>query len=180
MITETQKLLLHVCCGPCASGCVDRLPEGLEPILFYSNSNIATRDEYDRRLAEVHKLAALTGRRLIVDDYDHSAWLEAVAGLEGEPEGGKRCHRCFRFNLGRAAHKAVELGCPTFTTTLTVSPRKNSALVFEAGRESGPFLELNFKKKDGFAHSLAMSRHYDMYRQPSCGCEFAPASPVLS
>jgi predicted adenine nucleotide alpha hydrolase (AANH) superfamily ATPase len=179
-MTDSQKLLLHVCCGPCASGCVDRIPEGWEPVLFFSNSNIATRDEYDRRLAEVLKLSALTGLRVVEDDYDHDAWLAAVAGLESEPEGGERCRRCFRFNLGRAARKAADLDCPRFTTTLTVSPRKKSAQVFEAGRESGPFLEVDFKKRNGFAHSVAMSRQYRMYRQSSCGCEFAPAGPVLS
>ncbi len=180
MTAEQKNLLLHVCCGPCAAGCVDRIPEGWQPVLFFSNSNIATRAEYDRRLAEVHKLSAITRLRVVEDDYNHDAWLAAVAGLEREPEGGARCRRCFRFNLSRAARKAAELGCARFTTTLTVSPRKNSAQIFEAGRESGPFLDVDFKKQDGFAHSVAMSRQYGMYRQASCGCEFAPARPVLS
>lgn len=180
MTSGSKSLLLHVCCGPCASGCVDRIPAGWDPVLFFSNSNIATREEFYRRLAEVRKLAAITGFRVVEDEYDHAAWLAAVAGLEREPEGGERCRRCFRYNLKRAARQAAELDCPAFTTTLTVSPRKKSAMVFEAGRENGPFLELDFKKNDGFAHSVAMSKQYGMYRQPSCGCEFATARPVLS
>jgi epoxyqueuosine reductase len=177
MNPNKDKLLLHACCAPCAAGCVDRIPDDWEPILFFSNSNIAPQSEYALRLEQIRKLAGILGVPLIEDTYDHEAWRAAVAGFENEPEGGERCRRCFRFRLARAAARAAELGCPRFTTTLTVSPHKNSAQIFEAGHEVGPFLELDFKKRDGFAHSLAQSRLYDLYRQNSCGCEFAFGRP---
>jgi len=101
-----------------------------------------------------------------------------VSGLEAEPEGAARCARCFRFNLARAAAKAAERGCARFTTTLTVSPRKNSRQVFEAGREVGPFWECDFKKRGGFEHSVAMSRQYGLYRQTTCGCEFSQPGAI--
>ncbi|MFO7534070.1 MAG: epoxyqueuosine reductase QueH [Kiritimatiellia bacterium] len=167
------NLLLHVCCAPCAAGCADRLPGEWVPILFFSNSNIAPREEYDRRLAQVRKLAQMLCVPLVEDEYDHDAWLQAVAGLEREPEGGSRCRRCFRFRLARAAARMQALDCPQFTTTLTVSPHKKSADVFEAGRECGPFLALDFKKRGGYEHSVAMSMEYRLYRQKTCGCEFA-------
>lgn len=115
---------------------------------------------------------------LVEDEYDHGAWLQAVAGLEGEPEGGRRCRRCFRFRMARTAARLKELDCPQFTTTLTVSPHKKSADVFEAGRECGPMLELDFKKRGGYEHSVAMSMEYRLYRQKTCGCEFAGGTPV--
>jgi predicted adenine nucleotide alpha hydrolase (AANH) superfamily ATPase len=168
-----QNLLLHICCAPCTAGCADRLPGEWTPTLFFSNSNISDRQEYDRRLESARKLAHMLCVKLVEDVYDHEAWLKAVAGLEQEPEGGARCRQCFRFRLARTAARMEELGCTRFTTTLTVSPHKKSADVFAAGRECGPFLELDFKKRGGFEHSVTMSMEYRLYRQTTCGCEFA-------
>lgn len=106
---------------------------GMEPVAFFSNSNIDTAEEFQKRLDTLRAFAEKAGIRVVADDYDHSAWLRAVKGLEGEPEGGRRCDVCFRFNLGRAAAKAAEMGLGAFTTSLTVSPHKNSARVFSAG-----------------------------------------------
>lgn len=167
-----QKLLLHVCCAPCTAGCADRLPGEWTPTLFFSNSNIATREEYDRRLKEVRRLADTLCLTLVEDEYDHAAWLKAVEGLEKEPEGGARCKQCFRFRMARTAARLADLGCSAFTTTLTVSPHKKSVDVFAAGRESGSFLELDFKKRGGYEHSVTMSMEYRLYRQKTCGCEF--------
>ena len=129
-----RAVLLHVCCGPCSTHCVRAMREGgMEPVAFFSNSNIDTAEEFQKRLDTLRAFAEKAGIRVVADDYDHSAWLRAVKGLEGEPEGGRRCDVCFRFNLGRAAAKAAEMGFGAFTTSLTVSPHKNSARVFSAG-----------------------------------------------
>ena len=126
-MTEKSALLLHICCAPCGGGCVGR-PEMIDPerkvTLFFSNSNLDSEAEFLRRLAPVRQLAELYGLELIVDPYDHAAWLAAVKGLEGEAEGGSRCRKCFEFNLRRTQMAAAERG---FATTLTVSPRKSSA-----------------------------------------------------
>jgi predicted adenine nucleotide alpha hydrolase (AANH) superfamily ATPase len=167
-----QNLLLHVCCAPCTAGCADRLPGEWTPTLFFSNSNIAPREEYDRRLKEVRRLADELCLTVVEDVYDHEAWLEAVAGLENEPEGGARCKRCFQFRMARTAARLADLGCTKFTTTLTVSPHKKSPDIFAAGNACGSFLELDFKKRGGYEHSVAMSLEYRLYRQKSCGCEF--------
>ena len=116
------EILLHVCCAPCGGGCVERLlREGRQVRLYYSNSNLASLDEFERRLDSVKRLATHFGVPLEVDAYDHAAYLAAVAGLENEPERGARCAKCFAFNLGRTAKRAAELGV-TFSTTLTVLP----------------------------------------------------------
>ena len=185
-------VLLHVCCGPCASACVLRLKEetGRPTILFFSNSNIDTREEYDRRLAAVRRLAEADGLEVVVDEYDHADWLEQVAhGHEYDPEKGERCARCFRYSLTRAARYAAAHGLEAFTTSLTVSPHKVSPMVFAAGADAawtvstascggvsaaGPaFLEIDFKKRDGFLLSLRRSAELGLYRQNYCGCEFS-------
>lgn len=173
-----MKVLLHCCCGPCASACVPRLVEpGHDVVLYFANSNIDSREEFDRRLDQVRKLAAADGVPLAVEPYDHADWLERVAkGLEDEPEKGARCDRCFRYNLGKAAAFAAANGFDSFTTSLTVSPHKVSERVFAAGRAAAgsavPLLEENFKKRDGFKRSLERSAVLGLYRQNYCGCEF--------
>lgn len=173
-----DKILLHTCCGPCASACIERLrEEGFDVTLFFSNANIAPQEEYARRRDTARHLAELTGAGFVEDEEaSHNEWLETVAkGFEGEPEGGTRCRRCFEFNLARAAAYAKGHGFGKFTTSLTVSPHKRSATVFEAGREAGgeAFAEMDFKKRDGFRRSVALAAEYGLYRQSYCGCEYS-------
>jgi len=169
-------ILLHSCCGPCASACVPRLKElGHRPVMYFANSNIDTCEEFEKRLGEARKLAAAEGVELVVEPYDHKEWLREVAkGYETEPEKGRRCERCFRYNLGKTAAYAAAHGLEAFTTSLTVSPHKVSEQVFAAGRAAGAnFLAENFKKHDGFKRSLARSAELGLYRQSYCGCEFS-------
>lgn len=177
-MSASGKLLLHACCGPCASACVERVREdGLEPVLFFSNANIAPREEYLKRLESARRLAAAEGVELVEDTGAcHAEWLEKVAkGFENEPEGGLRCRRCFAFSLSRAAAYAAENGYATFSTSLTVSPHKRSATVFEAGMEAGgdAFAPYDFKKRDGFRRSVEKAKALGLYRQDYCGCEFS-------
>ena len=173
-----SKILLHICCGPCASACIERLrEEGFDVTLFFSNANIAPQEEYEHRRETAKRLAELTDTPFVEDaGASHAEWLEKVAkGFENEPEGGARCRRCFAFNLARAAAYAEAHGFEKFTTSLTVSPHKRSETVFEAGREvgGGAFAAENFKKRDGFRRSLELSAQYGLYRQNYCGCEFS-------
>ena len=173
---KPKRVLLHVCCGPCASHCIGVLREqGIEVTLFFSNANIFPEEERLLRLENVRKLATIVGAPLVVDEPPHGDWLAAVAGFESEPEGGARCRRCFGFNLARARDYAVANGFDAFTTSLTVSPHKNSALIFDVGRSLDPerFLPVDFKKNDGFLHSVALAKEYGLYRQGYCGCEFS-------
>ena len=170
---QEEGLLLHICCAPCGGGCVERLlAEGRRPRLYYSNSNLATLEEFERRLESVRLLARHFGVALEVDPYDHAAYLAAVSGFEHEPERGARCVRCFAFNLGRTARRAAELGM-RFATTLTVSPHKDSAVIFAAGSAFGHFEAIDFKKRDGFLRSNRIARELGFYRQKFCGCEFS-------
>lgn len=172
------ELLLHICCAPCGGSCVERLiAAGRPPCLYYSNSNLESRAEFDRRLESVVRLAEHFQLPLEVDPYDHDAWLKATAGLENEPEGGRRCARCFAFSLGRAA--AFAAGKP-FCTTLTVSPCKSSAVLFAVGASWPEFEAIDFKKRDGYRRSCEIARELGFYRQNFCGCEFSHRRPEPS
>lgn len=169
-----EPLLLHICCGPCGSGCLPRLKDR-RVVLYYSNSNIGTREEYERRLDSVRILAEVYGVELETDPYDHEAWLAHISRLENAadcPERGARCALCFAFSLERTARRAAELGM-NFATTLTVSPHKRSDVIFAAGARYARFEAIDFKKKDGFLLSLRESARLGLYRQRFCGCEFS-------
>ena len=131
--TEKPSLLLHVCCGPCATQSVVRLQGEYDVTLFFSNSNISPRSEYDKRLEEARKLARVTALPLVEDPYDHEGWRQSIRGFEKEPERGRRCEKCFEFNLSRASSYAIANGFARFTTTLTISPHKDARQIFKIG-----------------------------------------------
>jgi epoxyqueuosine reductase len=174
-----SPVLLHACCAPCAAPSIERLLDnGQKVVIFYANSNIYPYEEYLKRLSHIRRLADFFTVEVIEDTWDHDAWLKAVRGLENEPEGGKRCQVCFAFNLARTRKKADELNMELFTTTLTLSPHKNSPAIFSIGNRLGGFLEENFKKKEGFKRSLQLSKELNLYRQSYCGCEFSLRSSL--
>jgi predicted adenine nucleotide alpha hydrolase (AANH) superfamily ATPase len=173
--TAAKRLLLHVCCAPCSTAAIERLRTRYAVTGFFSNSNIAPEPEYWRRLQEAERIAGEMQIPFVVDTYDHAAWLECIAGYENEPEGGTRCERCFAFSLSHAADYARQHGFDLYTTTLTISPHKDSATIFRVGRDQGPFLAVDLKKKEGFKRTLELSRQYELYRQAYCGCEFSRA-----
>jgi predicted adenine nucleotide alpha hydrolase (AANH) superfamily ATPase len=144
--------------------------------LFFSNANIAPHDEFLKRLATVRQLSEQWEVPLLVDEPDHADWLaQAAAGLESEREKGLRCERCFRYSLGRTQAAMASRGFDGFTTTLTVSPHKHTPTLFQVGRslDAERFLAVDFKKSNGFQHSLKLSAELGLYRQSWCGCEFS-------
>lgn len=174
--TPARGVALHVCCGPCASACVPRLvADGYRVTMVFANSNIDTEEEFERRRAAAERLAENDGVGFVALEYDHGEWLsEVAAGFESEKEGGSRCERCFRYSLAKTAQYASSAGIPLFTSSLSVSPHKNSRKVFAAGAAAGEgFLEVDFKKKDGFLLSVRRSEELGLYRQSYCGCEFS-------
>ena len=180
---RTPSVLLHVCCAPCSSYCLEYLSEYFDITVYYYNPNITKPEEYAYRLSEEKRYIALrTDFRhpvgMTESEYDPKVFFEAVKGLEKEPEGGARCEKCFRLRLEASAKKAKELGMDCFTTTLTISPLKNAALLNEIGEEMGErygvmWLPSDFKKKEGYKRSIVLSHEYDLYRQNYCGCVFS-------
>ena len=132
-----REILLHACCAPCSGAVLECLRDsGIRPVVFFSNSNIAPREEYELRLSELRRYGDVMGVEVVADEYDHAAWLAAVRGLEREPERGARCAACFRFRLERAARYAASRGLPVVATTLASSRWKDLDQVNAAGLDA--------------------------------------------
>jgi len=179
---EVPVLLLHSCCAPCSSYVLEYLSEHFRIILLYYNPNIMPANEYYHRLSEQKRLLTLINARhgieLAESRYAEQEFLEAVKGLENEPEGGARCEKCFRLRLTEAAKAAKEYGADYFATTLTVSPHKNAQKINEIGLEieaeyGVKYLLSDFKKKNGYKRSIELAGQYGLYRQDYCGCVFS-------
>lgn len=177
-----EKLLLHACCAPCSSYVLEYLTAFFDITVFYCNPNITDKEEYEHRLTELYKLCERApfckGVQIVDDGYAPNIFFDAARGFEGEPEGERRCDRCFALRLSRTADYAKENGFPLFATTLTVSPHKNARLINDSGiaeseRSGVPYLISDFKKKGGYQRSIVLSREYGLYRQRFCGCEFS-------
>ena len=173
------KLLLHSCCAPWSSACLERLKDHFSITVLYYNPNIGSEEEYQKRKAEQIRLLKETGWAEILDcDYDKGAFDEMVKGYENEPERGKRCYLCYKLRLEKTGKTAKEKGFDYFATTLTLSPLKNTAWLNEigeevAGRYGVNYLFSDFKKKGGYLRSIELSKEYGLYRQDFCGCEFS-------
>ena len=171
-----MKILLHICCGVCAAGVVDRLnEEGHQVRGFFYNPNIQPEEEYQRRLEATNKVAEELGFPLEVGPYVPGEWLEETRSLENEPEGGRRCAVCFRLRLEKTYLYLPEYGGDVFTTTLTVSPLKSADMINQIGREIGGanFLVRDFKKKAGFQRATQLAKAWSIHRQDYCGCLYS-------
>ena len=177
---ERPSLLLHACCAPCSSHTLTVLDKYFRITLYFCNPNISPEEEYGFRLAELKRLVKEMGLGIpvIEEEYDPAPFYELARGLEDLPERGERCRKCIAYRLRKAGAKAGELGFDMFTTTLTISPHKDCTFINECGaqvqEECGvPYLFSDFKKHDGYKHSIELSRQYDLYRQNYCGCVFS-------
>lgn len=177
-LDNKKSLLLHACCAPCASYPLEELEDIFETTVFFYNPNIATDEEFQKRLTELKRLIKNRNIELEENGYDHHSFLKTVKGMENLKEGGLRCHECFRMRLRETARLAKEKGYDYFSTTLTLSPLKNSQVINQLGeqiaKEEGVnFLNCDFKKRGGFLRSTELSKEYNLYRQNYCGCEFS-------
>ncbi|MFH1511530.1 MAG: epoxyqueuosine reductase QueH [Candidatus Woesearchaeota archaeon] len=181
-----MKILLHVCCGPCSAHAIEQLKRQYELTAFFYNPNIWPRGEYAKRLTAAIIVCKQMGVEFLDRDYDTANWETAVAGFESEPEGGKRCEKCFEYRLKKTAEYANKNGFQIFATTLTTSPHKDSKKINKIGKHFAEeygieFVQADFKKQDGFLKSNKMSKEMGIYRQSYCGCRFSSniASPKL-
>ena len=179
---QVPSLLLHSCCGPCSSFCIEYLSRYFNVTVFYYNPNIYPDEEYYHRVKEqqrfIEAFPTINPVKFIEGDYDKESFYDIAKGLEKEPEKGIRCHKCYQLRLRRTAKKAKELGLDFFTTTLTISPMKDSQVLNELGmklaeEEGVLWLPSDFKKKEGYKRSTELSQEYDMYRQDYCGCVYS-------
>lgn len=174
------SLLLHACCAPCSSYVMEYLHDYFDITLYFFNPNIAPEEEYIYRKNELKRLASEMGYNIPVidEDYNPAPFYELAKGLEELPERGERCRRCIGLRLEHTARKAAELGADYFTTTLTISPHKDSAFINEFGgglsqKFGAEYLYSDFKKHEGYKRSIELSGIYSLYRQDYCGCIYS-------
>ena len=179
---HVPSLLLHACCAPCSSYCLEYLSQYFSITVLFYNPNISPAAEYQKRVDEIKRLISELPAKnkisLIEGRYLPEEFYTSVKGLENEPEGGKRCHVCYELRLHEAAVVAKELGYDYFTTTLSISPLKDADKLNEIGKKLSDeyaisYLYSDFKKKNGYKRSIELSKEYKLYRQNFCGCVFS-------
>lgn len=177
---KKHSILLHSCCAPCSSHVISVLKDYFDITILYYNPNISPVEEYNKRKEEqinfIKKLNC--GIKVMDCDYDNDVYEECIKGLEKEKEGGARCLKCFRLRLDKTARLAKVNNFDYFCTTLTVSPYKNSQVINTIGKElmgvyNVKWLYSDFKKEEGYKHSIALSKQYNLYRQDYCGCIYS-------
>lgn len=186
-MTSKKKLLLHACCAPCSSYVIEYLTKYFDITILYYNPNIDLEKEFDYRLQELERFVSLFKTENVVKvvslGYNQEDFKERIKGLEQEKEGGKRCLECYRLRLEKACLYAKEQRFDYFTTTLSISPLKNSQILNKIGQELEEkyrvsYLYSDFKKNEGYKRSIILSRKYNLYRQDYCGCEFSKRKVV--
>lgn len=185
---KTPTILLHSCCAPCSSYCLEYLTEYFNIAVFFYNPNISSKEEYSLRLSEQKRLIEEMPKKnsitLIEGEYRPSDFYEIARGLEDAPERGERCQKCYYLRLKAAAMKAKEIKADYFATTLTLSPLKDSYIINSIGeRLSGsmdvPYLSSDFKKREGYKRSVELSKEFRLYRQSFCGCVYSKKDSKL-
>jgi len=170
------KIALHICCGVCAGGAVEKLiSEGYQVYGFFCNPNIHPQEEYEKRLKAAIKVSRELSFSLTHVPYEPAQWFTEVNGLEDEPEGGRRCHICFKYRLEKTYQFMLARGLKVFTSSLTISPQKPAALINQIGQEIGSnrYLIRDFKKHAGFQRSSELAKEWNIHRQHYCGCIYS-------
>jgi len=176
------KLLIHCCCAPCSSYVLEYLNKYFDITLHFYNPNISPKSEYNYRADELERLTAELGLKdkieFVFEDYDPTPFLEISKGLEHLPEGSERCFRCYRLRLEKTAKIARAKDFDYFTTTLSISPHKNTDKLNEIGADLAEqynvnYLYSDFKKRNGYKRSCELSAQFNLYRQDYCGCIYS-------
>jgi len=173
-------MLVHICCAVDSHYFLQKLQEEYpnEKLTgFFYDPNIHPYSEYYLRLLDVKRSCKMLGIELIEGEYDTQSWLEAVRGLEHEPEKGARCAVCFDKRFEVSAQKAAEIGEKYFTSTLLTSPKKSLKQLKASGDALGKkygitFIAPDYRKASGTQEQNILAKKDKLYRQDYCGCLF--------
>ncbi|MGO0122955.1 epoxyqueuosine reductase QueH [Desulfothermobacter acidiphilus] len=168
-----MKVLLHICCGPCAIYPLKLLrSENLEVHGFFFNPNIHPYAEYQRRREALEQFAAETRLSVIYDEeYPVEEFFRRVVYRES-----LRCRFCYHLRLERTAAVARRGRFDAFTTTLLVSPFQQHELISQTGEAVAAAYQIPFLYRDfrpGFKEGVELSRTMGLYRQQYCGCLYS-------
>lgn len=170
-----RRILLHICCGPCATYPLERLrEEEFQVTGLWYNPNVHPWQEHERRRESAGKYAQAADLSLIVHpSYEMVRFLREVVGQE---RFGQRCGICYRLRLGRTAQVAAQEGFDAFTTTLLVSPHQDQEAIRRIGEEVGKAegVQFHFQNfRPGWSQGRRVARQHDLYRQAYCGCIYS-------
>lgn len=173
-------MLVHICCSVDSHFFIEKLQHEYPDeklVGFFYDPNIHPYSEYRLRLLDVERSCKKLGIELIEGPYDFESWMDAVRGLEHEPEKGGRCEVCFDRRFEVSAQKALELGESAMTTTLLVSPKKSQEQLIMAGEafeasHGVKFIAFDYRKNNGTADQGRVAKEQQLYRQDYCGCLF--------
>jgi predicted adenine nucleotide alpha hydrolase (AANH) superfamily ATPase len=171
-------MLVHICCSVDSHFFLEKLQHDYPQeklIGFFYDPNIHPFSEYQLRLLDVKRSCKKLGIELLEGEYDFEAWIEAVRGLENEPEKGKRCEVCFDKRFEVSANKALELGEKSITTTLLVSPLKSQEQLKRSGdiffkKYGVEFIAYDYRTNGGTQEQSRVTKEEQLYRQDYCGC----------
>lgn len=179
---KLPKLLLHVCCAPCSSHVLEILSHQFDITVYFYNPNITDKSEYEKRYMELERFISeapfATGVTACDGGYNPDIFIDMSKGMEELPEKGARCYKCYKLRMEEAARYAATNGYDVFTTSLSISPHKNAAWINEIGamcqdKYGIDYMYSDFKKKNGYARSIQLSKEYNLYRQDFCGCIYS-------
>lgn len=179
--TSRPTLLLHSCCAPCSSYCLELLNKYFDIDIIFYNPNMDSSEEFTKRLLEQKRLIEemqLSSISVFEITHNENEFLNCIKGHEQALEGGSRCKLCYELRLQKTAEYAKQNGYEYFTTTLSISPLKNAAWINQIGLSLAEkygvnFLLSDFKKKGGYQRSIELSKKFNLYRQNYCGCRFS-------
>lgn len=177
---EYPSLLLHACCAPCASACLEYISRYMDVTVFFFNPNITNEAEYIYRRDELKRLLSVMPFerevRFLEGEYLPETFISLAKGLEEAPERGPRCLKCYDLRLRETSKVAQEKNFEYFATTLTLSPLKPADVINSLGQQYSGYLATDFKKNNGYLRSIELSKEYGLYRQNYCGCEYSKRS----
>ena len=176
---KKPTLLLHSCCGPCSTHVLNLLEPYFNITVLYYNPNIYPSEEFELRLKTqeelIKQLPYNVGLIVVRDEYD--VYLNVVDEYKHLGEKTKRCYECYKFRMEKLKEVAVDNNFDYFSTTLSVSPHKNSLWINEIGEnlssDKCKYLYSDFKKENGYLDSTKLAKAYSLYRQDYCGCRFS-------
>ena len=175
-----MKLLLHICCGPCALYPIKELlnKEFDKVTGFFYNPNIHPPSEYKRRRDTLSEAASKTGFELIIPEYKMEEYFRKVLAKEDSPE---RCSLCWELRLFETANFAKDNGFDAFTTTLLISPYQDHEKIKRIGEKIAGEKGVQFYYQDfrpGFKDGQEQAKKENLYRQKYCGCVFSELERV--
>ncbi len=178
--TQNQgRILLHVCCGPCALVPVLRLRErGYDVTGLFANPNIHPLSEYLRRREAMQLCAEKLNLPMLWLDtaWDLQTWLAHVAPAKASPPA--RCEYCYSTRMDISAHSAQEHGFQHFTSSLCYSRYQNHESIQQAAHRAAAAHNVTFYYEDfsdEWQKGIDISKEFGLYRQPYCGCIYSEA-----